>query len=302
MRTLVANTANNLLRLWHGVHLVECGTVNAAREPGAIDVSTRTTLKQVVVRDVATYIGHHAATTLSTWIIGSDRTPLVTGRIKSIALRTAIDQFGDHFMGKTGLCELMHAFGSDKGLGRHNYAVLYATLLAGMRMNELDLFELGIGTNDTRLKSNMGKTGKPGASLYAWREYLPRARIVAADIDSNILFRCDRIECYHCDQTSESSISALWDRPELQSIAFDLMIDDGLHEFEANKTFMEHSYRKLRRGGLFIVEDILTRDRERWIEFVHAWNERQSDASLAFVQLPHAYNFVSNNIACLERH
>jgi hypothetical protein len=268
---------------------------------GGIGVPTRLALKQVIVRDVATYMGHDTATMLSGWIIGTDRAPLVTGRIESTALRTAIDKFGENFLGNTPLCEVMHAYGSDKGLGRHNYTVLYTRLLADMRENQLNLFELGIGTNNVRLKSNMGKTGRPGASLYGWREYLPRARIAAADIDSNILFRSDRIECYHCDQTSAVSIAALWRRPDLQSIEFDLMIDDGLHEFEANKTFMENSFRKLRRGGLLIVEDILTRDCERWIEFVGHWNARQADASLAFVQLPHAYNFVSNNIACLER-
>lgn len=258
-------------------------------------------LRQVAVRDVATYFGHHAATKLSGLMIGTDRTPIITGRVETIALRTAIDQYRENFMQETALCRIMHASGSDKGLGRHNYTILYTSLLAPVRENELNLFELGIGTNNVRLKSNMGKAGRPGASLYAWRRYLPRTRIVAADIDSSILFRSDRIECYYCDQTSESSIAALWDRPELQSTEFDLIIDDGLHEFDANTTFLEHSYRKLRRGGRLIVEDILTSDRERWIEFVQRWNERQSDASLAFVQIPHAYNFVSNNIACLER-
>ena len=265
-------------------------------------MATKLALKQVVVRDVATYLGHHAATRLSNWIIGTARTPLVTGRVESIALRTAIDQYHANFMRETPLCEVMHAFGSDKGLGRHNYTIFYDSLLAPIRQDALNLFELGIGTNDVRLKSNMGRSGKPGASLYAWRQYLPRTRIVAADIDSSILFRTERIECYHCDQTSVASIAGLWDRPELQSVAFDLMIDDGLHEFEGNTTFLENSYGKLRHGGLLIVEDILTRDRERWIEYVHRWNERRSDTSLAFVQIPHAYNFVSNNIACLQRH
>jgi len=34
------------------------------------------------------------------------------------------------------------------------------------------------------------------------------------------------------------------------------MIDDGLHEFHANTTFMESSLHMLKPGGVFIVEDI----------------------------------------------
>ena len=37
---------------------------------------------------------------------------------------------------------------------------------------------------------------------------------------------------------------------------FDIIIDDGLHEFHANKCFFENSIEKLNPGGFYIIEDI----------------------------------------------
>jgi hypothetical protein len=256
-------------------------------------------VRQKFVRDVATYLGHDAGVGLSGWLIGASRPAVVHGRVNSPRLRQAINTYTDNFMRATELCRIMKEYGSDKGLGRHNYAILYTSLLESERERPLNLFELGIGTKNIRLKSNMGRQGRPGASLYGWRQYLPNALIFAADIDRDILFDADRIKCFYCDQTSAESIAALWGRPELGGIEFDHIIDDGLHEFEANREFLEGSHKRLRPGGLMIVEDILASDRNRWIDYVARW--KATDANIAFVELPHAYNFVSNNIACIER-
>ncbi|MDE2110136.1 MAG: hypothetical protein KGJ79_03260 [Alphaproteobacteria bacterium] len=259
-------------------------------------------VKQKLVRDVATYFGHSAGVRLSSWLFCDTRPPVVTGKVASPRLQRAIDAYRDSFMTETELCRIMNGFGSDKGHGRHNYTVLYTSLLSEIRNAPLNLFELGIGTNNVRLKSNMGRSGRPGASLYAWHQYLSHAQIYAADIDRDILVHSDRIRCFHCDQTSVESIGALWSRPELNGIKFDLIIDDGLHEFEANKLFLERSYAKLGPGGLMIVEDILSCDKKLWIDYVAHKNATSRDASFAFVELPHAYNFVSNNVACIEKH
>ena len=45
-----------------------------------------------------------------------------------------------------------------------------------------------MGTNNPNLVSTMGSSGRPGASLYAFKEYLPNAIIYGADIDKDILF------------------------------------------------------------------------------------------------------------------
>lgn len=157
----------------------------------------------------------------------------------------------------TDLCEIMKRHGSDKGLGWHNYTLKYSSMWGGLRDEKLNLFELGLGTNNVNLPSNMGENGVPGASLRGWSEYFPNAHIYGADIDSNILFEEDRIKTYFCDQTSPRSIRELCD--QLGGTQFDIIIDDGLHEYEANVTFLVGFLHRLKPGGYFIIED-LTKD------------------------------------------
>ena len=61
-----------------------------------------------------------------------------------------------------------------------------------LRLNNLNIFEVGLGTNNVDVPSNMGKDGKPGASLRAWRDYFPNA-----DIDTRILFKEDKIQTFY---------------------------------------------------------------------------------------------------------
>lgn len=256
-------------------------------------------VKQKFVRDVATYLGHDAGVSLSGWLIGASRPAIVHGSIKTPRLRRALDAFTDNFRNATELCRIMRDNGSDKGLDRHNYGILYTSLLEGEREKPLKLFELGIGIDIIRPRRHARLRGRPGASLHGWRQYLPNTNIYAADINRDILFDADRIRSFYCDQTDADSVGALWSRPELKDIEFDFIIDDGLHEFEANRIFLEGSYRRLRPGCVMVVEDIRYTDNDRWIDYVARWKE--SDANIAFVELPHAYNFVSNTIACIER-
>ena len=51
------------------------------------------------------------------------------------------------------------------------------------------------------------------------------------------------------------SIQNLWNNKELES-NFDIIIDDGLHDFDSNVCFFENSLHKLNVNGIFIIEDI----------------------------------------------
>src|SRR2546423_475374 len=115
----------------------------------------------------------------------------------------------------TELCRIMTRYGSDKGAGRHNYTTLYHHLFRNLRNKQVTVFELGIGTNNPALPSNMGVAGNPGASLRGWADYFPSGQIFGADIDREILFNEDRIKTFHCDQLSKSSIEQMWASPLL---------------------------------------------------------------------------------------
>jgi hypothetical protein len=162
------------------------------------------------------------------------------------------------------LRQLCDRYGSDKGSlttdghvyswPPHTFCDYYERLFGHCRAHIRSVFECGLGTNNPALKSSMGERGRPGASLRVWRDYFPNAEIYGADIDRTILFKDERIDTSYVDQMDPQSIAELWAQcPQDQ---FDLMIDDGLHSFEAATTLLESSFHKLRAGGVYIVEDV----------------------------------------------
>jgi hypothetical protein len=180
------------------------------------------------------------------------------------------DNFDMHFScfyqkhAASELNALCQKYGSDKGeitshdhpypWPSHSYADFIERHFQHCKEYVKRVFECGIGTNNPSLPASMGVNGRPGASLRVWRDYFPNANIVGADIDKTILFSEERITTFYCDQTNPESIRELWMNVEVQE--FDLMIDDGLHTFEGGISLLEHSFHKLKLGGLYIIEDV----------------------------------------------
>jgi hypothetical protein len=175
------------------------------------------------------------------------------------------------------LAELCHKFGSDKGsapmkLGEHllrrkvhNYADFYEFIFGNIRPHVRSVFECGIGTNNEHLISSMGSLGKPGASLRVWKEYFLNAQIFGVDIDRECLFEEDRISTFELDQTSPSSIQSVLNKIEIKS--FDLIIDDGVHTFEAGRILFENLVNSLAVDGTYIIEDVNPNDVRRFEKF-----------------------------------
>ena len=165
----------------------------------------------------------------------------------------------------TLLCEIMGRNKSDKGSinimsSWHNYTTFYYSIFKNLREKQLRIFELGLGTNNVNIPSNMGAGGRPGASLFGWSEFFPNSHIFGADIDSNILFNTNKIKTFYCDQTNPEIIKKMWNKPNLQD-NFDIIIEDGLHTFNANVCFFENSIHKLNPNGYFIIEDIVNNEK-----------------------------------------
>lgn len=194
---------------------------------------------------------------------------------------------------RTDLCNIMEKHGSDKSVRNHNYTLVYSKLFESIRHNILRIFELGLGTNNTDILSNMGRDGRPGASLYGWAEYFNNSKIFGADIDKRILFNTDRISTFYCDQTSAQIINELWSNINLNE-NFDIIIEDGLHKFDANVCFFENSIHKLKKGGYYIIEDIETNDIPLFNDIIKKWQIKYTDLSFKLEQLYHPINNVSN--------
>ena len=159
----------------------------------------------------------------------------------------------------TELKKLLDSYGSDKA-NSHNYEILYANIFKNR--NEIkDVLEIGMGTNNTNVLSNMGVNGKPGASLRAFRDYLPNANIYGADIDREILFEEERITTYFVDQLRPATIYDLFNNLPND---LDLVIDDGLHSPEANINVFTYGISKIKVGGWMVIEDIPDQSVELW--------------------------------------
>lgn len=206
----------------------------------------------------------------------------------------------------TALCEIMGRNGSDKGhqdiiKSWHNYTIFYYNIFKNIQFDSLRIFELGIGTNNTNIPSNMGKHGRPGASLYGWSEFFTNSKIYGADIDKEILFSTNRIKTYYCDQTNPNIIKNMWDKPELQNELFDIIIEDGLHKFSANVCFFENSIHKLNKNGYYIIEDISNSELLLFIEQIEKWKFKYPELTFILLRIPSQINFNDNNLLVVKR-
>lgn len=173
------------------------------------------------------------------------------------------------------LADLFTRHGSDKGWKGtsaspfpwtpHDYADAYQLLFMSKRNDVRTVVECGIGTNNTDVPSNMTSTGKPGASLRAWRDFFPQANIIGLDIDDRILFSEERIQTYHVDQLDRESIRGFWNSSGLTSV--EIIIDDGLHTFEAGVSLFESSIERLARDGIYVIEDVSGRSLDSFREY-----------------------------------
>lgn len=160
------------------------------------------------------------------------------------------------------LATLLDHYGSDKN-ALHNYTPLYTSVLRPLRDRmDVALLEVGLGTNHPKLISTMGPEGKPGASIRAFADYLPDARIFGADIDSKILFQTDRIRTAPVDQLKLDTFTEMTDA--LGCNQFDIIIDDGLHSPEANLNTLMFGLSALKAHGCIIIEDIPRRALSVW--------------------------------------
>ena len=208
------------------------------------------------------------------------------------------------------LNNLSDRYGSDKGevspdlnpyaWPSHNYADFY-NLVFGLRRNDVkSVVECGLGTNNPDLKSSMGVSGKPGASLRMWRDYFPNANIVGCDIDKDILFSEERIKTFHCDQTSDESVERFLDNAEILEESVDVIIDDGLHEYFAGICFFENMISSLRGDGIYIIEDATHKD---VIKYKNYFMEHSDafEARFVYLKTPFRKWRGDNNLICITR-
>tara|TARA_Y100000992_G_C21229963_1_gene474966 strand:- start:347 stop:1054 length:708 start_codon:yes stop_codon:yes gene_type:complete len=194
------------------------------------------------------------------------------------------------------LTNLMNFYGSDKG-GKnndHNYASYYSEIFSHNKNEIKNFLEIGLGTNDQNFVSNMGPKGVPLASLRAWRDYFINANIYGADIDKNILENDERIETYYVDQRDPVTIDELF--KNLEEIKFDVILDDGLHQYDANICFFENSINHLKSNGVYIIEDIYYKDQTKFLNYF-----KNKNYIFSIINIYHETNIKNNCLLILKK-
>jgi len=184
-------------------------------------------------------------------------------------------------MARNEIARLCDKYGTDKGTlspdsnpypwPSHNYSDFYELIFSSRKESVETLLECGIGTTNTDIANNMGENGSPGASLRVWRDYFPNAEIVGIDIDREVMFSEERIDTYCVDQTSKESIQRFL--TDVEADEFDIIIDDGLHEYHANFTLFENTIDRLSEDGIYIIEDVHYGDLKKYREYFDGTSE-----------------------------
>jgi demethylmacrocin O-methyltransferase len=136
-------------------------------------------------------------------------------------------------------------FGTDKNLG-HNYTQYYSKYLKKFRFKKIKLFEIGVGGYDNP------KSG--GNSLRMWKKYFPFGKIFSLDIYDKSGLQENRIKIYQGSQVDKE----LLDKICAENGEFDIIIDDGSHINEHIITSFKYLFPKLKKGGIYVIEDVQT--------------------------------------------
>jgi hypothetical protein len=177
--------------------------------------------------------------------------------------------------------------GSDKNI--HGYTEIYQIIFASIFSQRLPtiptIVEIGIGSRNPAIPSNMGVFGTPGASLRAFKAFVNQANIVGGDVDSSALFQEDRIKTFLVDQLDLKSLNEFL----IKSGEFDLFIDDGLHEIDANLNTLTAALAHSKPGSWIVIEDIDSEKSTIWLTVANLLSKQykcwlvQANRSLLFV-------------------
>jgi len=165
----------------------------------------------------------------------------------------------------TELCEIFKKYKSDKCPDVfHSYSPYYYEILKDYKYDFKNILEIGIGTYEL-MKPISGEEYIVGSSLRGWRDFFPNAIIYGLDIVPDVIFNDDRINCFLTDQSQETSLEFTINNINGKfgvNVEYDLIIDDGSHIVEHMVLTFNTLKKYLKKGGIYIIEDIKSYDLE----------------------------------------
>ncbi len=162
------------------------------------------------------------------------------------------------------LTEIANHYATDKGTigpsarwNAHNYTDVYEAYLEKYRFDPLNFLEVGLGVTGEHWRSDIvhGKNSG-GASIRMWYDYFEKANIFGIDINECAYLDNDRIKTYVADQGDTASLDAAMKKMGVEEL--DFVIDDGSHRPDHQQITFSYFFKKLKPGGLYFIEDLLS--------------------------------------------
>jgi SAM-dependent methyltransferase len=164
-----------------------------------------------------------------------------------------------------GLVEIAEFYGTDKEHAHNYMSNHYERILSPVRDKVKRVCEVGVGD---------------GSSLETWRDYFPKAVIVGCDI-SDKAHSDPRIELTKMDQGSDEDLDAFCSSQD----DFDLIIDDGSHKMKDQQVTLAKLFKKLKPGGIYILEDLHTSVEAKMPEkYVFGWGDPEKTITLDMLE------------------
>ena len=193
---------------------------------------------------------------------------------------------------------LAGVFKTDK-YGTHNYTQHYKTHFSKIRGNSIKLLEIGVGGYENPYQG--------AGSLRMWKRFFRNGEIYAIDIYDKSRLQEPRI---HIFQGSQNDIEFL-SRIISEIGELDIVIDDGSHINSDVITSFEYLFPKLKKGGMYVVEDTQT---SYWSDYGGSMEKLYSEKTTMgyfkslvdglnhkeFPIKPYNPSFFEKNISCIH--
>ena len=163
-------------------------------------------------------------------------------RLAYEALRRAILAAAAAPPERESLASLAARHGTDK-VGN---CVHYETYFRELRDQPVTLLEIGIGGGPV--------PSSGGGSLRTWRDYFPQGRVIGVDIADKSPHAEERVQVFQGSQDDPAFLRSVAE----QAGPLDVVIDDGSHMSAHIVLTFETLFPHLKKGGLYIVEDVGT--------------------------------------------
>jgi hypothetical protein len=128
-------------------------------------------------------------------------------------------------------------YNSDKSSIYHCYLNLYDKYFSKYRNQDINLLEIGVLFGD---------------SLFIFDEYFKNVEITAIDIEDKSNLKKENINIIQGDQSDRNLLN------KFKDYYFDIILDDGSHKMSHQQISIGVLFKKLKKGGIYIIEDLHT--------------------------------------------